>query len=126
MTYDFKICYKQGDENYAGYLSRHPIFSPPKTNYAEDHVNFIAAHSVPNALTLSDIATATKEDKILQNMITAMKTNNWKKKLCQNDKTYSAYSKLSQCTHGIGGRRARNDITRHTISSNRDLAKTLY
>ena len=95
VTYDFKICYKQGDENYADYLSRHLNSSPPTTNYAEDYVNFVAAHSMPNALTLSDIATATKEDKILQNMIMAMKTNNWNNKLCQNVKTYSAYSKLS-------------------------------
>ena len=96
VTYDFTICYRKGDLNFSDYLSRHPISSPPKTNYAEDFVNFIASHSIPNALNLSDIATATKEDKTLQNVISSVKTNNWSEKLCEQDKTYNAYAKLSQ------------------------------
>ena len=96
VTYDFTICYRKGDLNFSDYLSRHPISSPPKTNYAEDYVKFIASHSVPNALNLSDIATATKEDKTLQNVISSVKTNNWSEKLCEQDKTYNAYAKLSQ------------------------------
>lgn len=95
VTYDFKICYKKGTLNCADYLSRHPITSPPKTNYAEDYVNFIASHSVPNALNLSDIATATKVDKILPNVIASVKTNRWNKKLCRHNKAYNAYFKLN-------------------------------
>ena len=90
------FCYRKGDLNFSDYLSRHPISSPPKTNYAEDYVNLIASHSVPNALNLSDIVTATKEDKTFQNVISSVKTNNWSEKLCEQDKTYNAYAKLSQ------------------------------
>ena len=94
VTYDFDICYRKGELNCSDYLSRHPVTHPPKTNFAEDYVHFIATHSVPNALTLLDIANATKDDVTLQNVITSVKTNNWSEKLYQNDKSYGAYSKL--------------------------------
>ena len=94
VTYDFTIRYEKGALNVSDYLSRHPIANPPKTSIAEDYVNFIASHSLPNALTLSDIANATKEDPTLQNVIKAVKSNNWSEKLCKSDKMYNAYAKL--------------------------------
>ena len=55
QQYDFKVIYKEGPENPADYLSRHPIEPEhqPK-NIAEEYVNFIAHAAVPQAMTLAE------------------------------------------------------------------------
>ena len=57
------------------YMSRHPFKAYTNHNSTEDYVPFIASHSVPKALNLSDVALATKDDKTLQNVILSVETN---------------------------------------------------
>ena len=66
QQYDFKVIYKEGPDNQADYLSRHPIEPEhqPK-NIAEEYVNFIAHAAVPQAMTLAEIQEATQEDDTL-------------------------------------------------------------
>ena len=58
-------------------------------------MRFVATNSVPKALNLNDIATATKDDKTLQSVILSVKTNRWDRKLITKDKAYGVYAKLS-------------------------------
>ena len=94
-TYDFKVVYRKGDLMISDYMSRHPFKAYTNHNSTEDYVLFIALHSVPKALNLSDIALATKDDKTLQNVILSVETNKWNKKLCAINRSYDIYSKLS-------------------------------
>ena len=94
-TYDFKLVYRKGDFMISDYMSRHPFKAYTKHNSTEDYVRFIASHSVPKALNLSDVALATKDDKTLQNVILSVETNKWNKKLCASNRSYDIYSKLS-------------------------------
>lgn len=45
---------------------------------AEQYVNFIATHATPNAMSLTEIKQATKEDPTLQNLIELISSDNWK------------------------------------------------
>ena len=78
QQYDFKVIYKEGPENPADYLSRHPIEPErqPK-NIAEEYVNFIAHAAVPQAMTLAEIQEATQEDATLRVLRAAIKTGVW-------------------------------------------------
>ena len=80
-TYDFKVVYRKGDLMISDYMSRHPFKAYTNHNSTEDYVRFIASHSVPKALNLSDVALATKDDKTLQNVILSVETNKWNKKI---------------------------------------------
>ncbi|MCG8094404.1 MAG: DDE-type integrase/transposase/recombinase [Candidatus Thiodiazotropha endolucinida] len=94
-TYDFKVVYKKGELMISDYVSRHPIKDYSNYNSTEDYVRLIATNSTPKALNLSDVASATKNDKTLQNVILSVKTNRWNKKLCQINRAYGVFSKLS-------------------------------
>ena len=60
QPYSFKILYKPGANNPADYLSRHPTSSSRKQQtMTEEHVNFVARHSVPKAMTLEEVEAAT-------------------------------------------------------------------
>ena len=59
----------------ADYMLRHPVKGSSKHSYAEEYVRFVATNSVPKALNLNDIATATNDDKTLQSVILSVKTN---------------------------------------------------
>ena len=79
QPYTFNVVYKPGATNPADYLSRHP--SSPRRSHpdrmAEEYVNFIEQHTVPRAMTLDEIATATKTDKTLTALETCLRTNTW-------------------------------------------------
>ena len=45
---------------------------------AEQYVNFIATHATPNAMSLTEIKKATKDDPTLQNLIELINSDNWK------------------------------------------------
>lgn len=82
-TYDFKVVYRKGDPMISVYMSRHPFEGYSSYSPTEDYVRLIASNSAPEALNLSDVASATKDDKTLQNVILSVKTNRWNKKLCE-------------------------------------------
>ena len=63
--YNFTVKHLPGKENPSDYMSPHPHF-PPTTLYsqiAEDYVNFLTHHTVPKAITLSEIE---EHKKIIQ------------------------------------------------------------
>ena len=66
QPYTFNIVYKKGSENAADYLSRH-----------QEYVNFVTRHAVPKAMTLEEIANATKSDSTLQRLHAAIRLNMW-------------------------------------------------
>ena len=75
-AYDFKLIKeKKGDLICADYMLRHLEIDSLKHSYAEVYVRFAATNSVPKALNQSDFATATKDDKKLQSVISSVKTN---------------------------------------------------
>ena len=94
-TYDFKVVYRKGDLMISDYMSRHPFKAYTNHNSTEDYVRFIASHSVPKALNLSDVTLATKDDKTMRNVILSVATNKCNKKLCAINRSYDIYSKLS-------------------------------
>ncbi len=79
QPYAFKIQYKQGSENPADYLSRHPFQHGEKQQekLAEEYVKFLTQHSVPKAMTLEEIVEATKSDKTLQRLAAAIRLDMW-------------------------------------------------
>lgn len=93
-TYDFKVIYRKGDLMISDYMSRHPFKDYAKHNSTEDFVRLIASTAVPKALNLSDVASATKDDKTLQNVILSVKTNRWSRKMAAINRSYGVFSKL--------------------------------
>ena len=77
--YDFTVRYRPGKDNPADYVSRHPLdnHSVRSSNAAEEYVNFIAEHAAPVALSLQEIEEATLNDKVLQEVIKCMASDNW-------------------------------------------------
>lgn len=94
-TYDFKVVYRKGDLMISDYMSRHPFEGYSSYSPTEDYVRLIASNSAPKALNLSDVASATKDDKTLQNVILSVKTNRWNKKLCEINRAYGVFAKLN-------------------------------
>ena len=60
-------------------MSRHPSpeISHTDEQSAEHYVNFIATHSTPKAMSLTEIKLATTRDKTLQKLMQLIQTNNW-------------------------------------------------
>ncbi len=80
QPYTFNVIYKPGVDNPADYLSRHPITSKSfkkQQKMTEEYVHFITEHSVPKAMTLEEIATATSEDHDLKGLRAALRLNQW-------------------------------------------------
>lgn len=62
QQYDFQVIYKEGPENNADYLSRHPTETKQTSrSIAEEYVNFVAHGAVPQAMTLREIKDATQK-----------------------------------------------------------------
>ena len=78
QMYDFKVIYKQGPENPADYLSRHPIETERQAkSIAEEYINLMAHAAVPQAMTLAEIQEATQQDDTLLILRAAIKTGIW-------------------------------------------------
>ena len=75
------VRYRPGKDNPTDYMSRYPLGnqSARGSNTAIEHVNFIAEHAIPVALSLQEIEEATLNDKVLQEVIKCMASNNWPK-----------------------------------------------
>ena len=62
--------HKNGSQNEADYLSRHPINkSQSESNeeqIAEEYVNYIIANTVPKTMTLEEVKVATRKDQVLR------------------------------------------------------------
>lgn len=68
QPYRFNIVHMAGKTNPADVLSRLPLDNQPfcDRNTAEEYINYVTMNAVPKALTLEEIASATKADPILQ------------------------------------------------------------
>ena len=68
QPFAFKVIYKPGKENPADYLSRHPTTESirKQEKMTKQYVHFIVQNSVPKAVTLTEIAEATNQDRTLQ------------------------------------------------------------
>ena len=71
--YDFTVRYRRD------YMSSHPLDnqSVRSSNVAKEYVNFIAEHTVPITLSLKEIEGATLNDKVLQEVIKCIASDNW-------------------------------------------------
>ena len=90
QAYDFTLKYRPGSDNPADFLSRQPVGnaddkSSREAKVAEEYVNFLVNHSVPKAVTLQQVADATKEDQTLQAVIHSLKTELWHMPTCVPD-----------------------------------------
>ena len=74
------------------YMSRHLFKDCSAHNSTEDYVRLIGLNSVPKALNMCNVASATQEDKTLQNVILSVKTNRWNRKLCRINRSYGVNS----------------------------------
>ena len=79
--YQIKIRYQKGKDNPADYLSRHPpddsTMISAQEKAAEEHINFIAKHAVPKAMTQQEIMEATDNDATLCAVRDLVRSNRW-------------------------------------------------
>ena len=81
QCYDFDIKYVKPEPNISHYcISRHPDREQKLIESTEvgKYVNFVTSTAVPTSFTLEDIATATKQDKVLQLLKQTILNNEWK------------------------------------------------
>lgn len=88
QKYHFDAIYRPGSTNPADYMLRHPNQSQIESNRAtavtEKYANFVLENACMKAITLSEIGKCTKEDQLLQNVITCLDSGNWYKyKSCE-------------------------------------------
>ena len=65
QPYKFSVRYRNGKDNPADYMSRHPSVntSGDQESYTELYIQFITKHSIPKAMTRNEIIEATTGDK---------------------------------------------------------------
>ena len=80
QTYHFTLTYKPGDTNPADFLSRHPVVrreTSHETRVAEEYISFIMNETTPKAMTLPEIARASREDPTLQAVRESLIRDQW-------------------------------------------------
>lgn len=79
QPYRFKVEFRNGKDNPADYMSRHPSakYVTSQEDYTEQHINFIVKHSIPKALKRSEIIEATITDSCSGKLKDAIMSNNW-------------------------------------------------
>ena len=82
QPYSFTLRYITGESNPADILSRHPLQDGVcrKSVHeieAEQTVNFHIAHSIPKALTLSEVLVESQKDKVLCDVQDALRSGQW-------------------------------------------------
>ena len=82
QPYNFTVKYKEGKDNPADYLSRHPANGFTITKHqqvAEDYIHSLTLDAVPKALTLEEIKEETLKDSTLQAVINSLQKKYWSK-----------------------------------------------
>ena len=74
QQYKFNIIYRKGEGNPAGLLSRQPlpVVSTEHCDIAEQYINFIEKHTIPKAMSITSIITATAADPEMQTAIASI------------------------------------------------------
>ena len=78
--YDFDIKYVKTEQNISHYISRHTNRKQKliESTEVDKDVDFVTSTAAPKSITLEDIATATKQDKVLQILKQTILNNEWK------------------------------------------------
>ena len=93
--------YRPGATNPADYLSRHAIQkSRRQEKITEEYVNFITINSVPKAMTMEEIVTATDADKVLRGVRDAIKRNKWDNDIVKPFKAIKDELTITSHLHG--------------------------
>ena len=81
QPYDAVIKYSSGESNPADYLSRNPSFfkhvCSREEKVAEEYVNYLSDHCIPKAMSISEVKEATKRDKTMQAVMSALQDSKW-------------------------------------------------
>lgn len=78
QSYNYEIKFEPGTTNLADALSRLSISSlKPFDKTAENYINRLVDNSLPEAVTLIQVAEATKKDETLQKLLEALRTGHW-------------------------------------------------
>ena len=111
QPYNFRVIYKSGNLNEADYLSRHPVEvaaeSSSEQRIAEAYINYILQHTIPKSMSLEEIKDATKTDRVLQKVQSALQTGNWDSK----DKDLEPYKR---CSDSLTVNREKNILLKGT------------
>ena len=79
LPFKFDMVYQKGEKNIADYLSRNPsTMNSDARTLADEYVNFISNQSKPAAISMESLVKATEEDKLLQDVASLIKSNQWK------------------------------------------------
>ncbi len=85
QQYQFKLKHHTGKTNPANVLSRQRIKAKSKEIAGEVYINFVATNAVPKSMEKSEIEEASQKDKVIQEVIAAVQSGQWKtSKLLQN------------------------------------------
>lgn len=90
QSYNMSLKYRPGHDNPADYMSRHPVsIARQPDNYVEAYVNFVMTTSLPKAVTLETVKSATAADHTLQKVIQMHISGKWPTKHtdCDIDKS---------------------------------------
>jgi len=88
QPYEFVLKHKSGKSNPSDYTSRHPLSEQDASDVgrcADQHIHFVTGQAVPRAMTLSEISECTQKDKVLLQVMDAVRTNRWYKYKGQED-----------------------------------------
>lgn len=78
QSYNYEVKYEPGVTNLADALSRLSIDNKkPLDTTAECYINYLLDNSVPEAVTLTQVADATRNDKTLQELLKALRSGSW-------------------------------------------------
>ena len=79
QPYTFNVVHMPGKTNPADVLSRLPLNDQPfrERNIAEEYINYVTLNAMPKALTLEQIAKATAEDPVLQQVQSCLHGSEW-------------------------------------------------
>lgn len=82
QPYEVTVKFMPGRENPSDFLSRHPLpgnkMNRRQERMAEEYINMMISRSGPDAITAEQVKMHTKNDKVLQRIITIMNNNSWK------------------------------------------------
>lgn len=115
QNFHFTVHYGKGSENPADFMSRYVDNSVCNTSLvsesSEEYVNFVVSSSLPKAMSVDEIAEATKCDIVLQLVMGAISTNRWN--MSQKDldtydaeviKSFNGYGKMKDELTSVDGK----------------------
>ena len=79
QPFEFDVIYQPGSENAADFLSRHPQVNGDckQSTVSDEYVRYVCCQSVPETLTLAEIAKETANDVDLQCVTEAISSGKW-------------------------------------------------